>query len=101
MPPPVRLISGRLSAIISLVACLSLLFLSNSFTNRDVSISSKAVFGDKNTVPGATVKPEVEAPLTKVAVPFGNNAAPDLSYPKENSLLQSSRVKRDDFTLTW
>lgn len=101
MPPPARLIPGRFSALIALVACLSLLFLSSIFTNRDISVNSKAVFGDKDAVPVALVRREVEAPLTKVAVPFGNKAAPDLSYPKGNSLLQSSRVKRDDVTLTW
>ncbi|KAF6228750.1 hypothetical protein HO173_011597 [Letharia columbiana] len=56
---------------------------------------------DKAAVPAALVKPEVEVFITKIAVPFGNKAAPQRSYPNGNPLSPFSCVKRDDMTLTW
>ncbi|KAF6223077.1 hypothetical protein HO173_013333 [Letharia columbiana] len=57
--------------------------------------------GFKAAVPAALVKPEVEVFITKIAVPFGNKAAPQRSYPNGNPLSPFSCVKRDDMTLTW
>ena len=93
-----RLVKGRLSAFVALAACIILFLVSTIITDHEVSVNTQAAFGDKAAVPAAVIKPEIEAPVTKIAVPFGNKAATHLSYPKGKYF---SRVKRDDVTLTW
>lgn len=95
------LIHGRLSSFVALAACLILLLASNILTKRDVSVNTQAAYGNRAAAPAALARREVEAPATLVAKPFGNQERLQLSPPKEGSLLPSSRVKRDDVTITW
>lgn len=92
---------GRLSAFVAFAACLILLLASNILTKRDVSVNTQAAYPNRAAAPAALARREIEAPATLVPVPFGNQEGLQLSSPKEESLLPSSLVKRDDVTITW